>query len=106
MAALLLDAFQDWYCPACGAGERTRPYPPNAARMHTCTALHCLTAPMVLAGADCKVTAVERMDYLGREIQATGDDGKPYMAIRTDYADGRNDVAVHAPLARARFTED
>lgn len=105
-AALLLDAWQDWRCPACGAEERTRPLPPNSARTHTCPALHMIIAPMVRAGADCTLVAVERQDYLGSEIQETGDDGRPYMAVRTEYADGRNDVIVHAPVARARLSID
>lgn len=106
-AALLAPPFEDWHCPACGAGERVcPPLPPNAARMHICPRLHMITAPMVRAGLDCTLVADEREDYLAGEVQETGDDGRPYMAVRTVYADGRNDVAVHAPLARARFTED
>jgi hypothetical protein len=104
-AALLVVPFQDWKCPACGLEERTRPYPPNAARMHTCPRLHMILAPMAPAAADCTVVAVERADYLGREIQETGDDGRPYMAMETRYADGRNDVAVHAPVARASLAD-
>jgi len=73
--------------------------PPHATRMHTCPALHSLTAPLVRVGTDCRVTAVERGDYLRDEEQRTGDDGIPYMAVRTDYADGRNDLAVFAPVA-------
>jgi hypothetical protein len=58
-----------------------------------------LTAPLVRAGTSCKVEAEERADYLNGEIQAAGDDGKPYMAIRTTRADGE-DLAVNAGLAR------
>jgi hypothetical protein len=105
-AVLLTAAYEDWHCPACGLAERIPALPPNAARMHVCPRLHMVTAPMVRAGADCKLVADEREDYLGGEVQETGDDGRPYMAVRTVYADGRNDVAVHAPLARARLTED
>jgi len=105
-AVLLTPAYQDWHCPRCGLDERTRPYPPNAARMHVCPALHMITAPMVPAGTDATLIANERQDYLGTEIQATGDDGRPYMSVYTLYGDGSNDCAVHAPVARAAITPD
>lgn len=92
--SVLLDTWQDWACPNCGLAERTRPLPPASSRMHTCPALHGLAAPLVAAGTDCKVVAVERGDYLRGETQRTGDDGKPYMAVVTERADGSNDVVV------------
>lgn len=98
----LLDAWQDWECPNCTVAERTRPLPPNASRFHTCAGLHMLSAPLVRAGTGCKVEAEERQDYLGREVQATGDDGRPYMAVRTTRSDGE-DLAVNAGLARGFF---
>ena len=98
---VILDAWQDWVCPNCPVSERTRPLPGNASRMHTCGGLHGLTAPLVLAGTDCKVVAVERGDVLGREIQRTGDNGTPYMAVETVHADGRNDLVVFPGVAIA-----
>lgn len=95
----LLDVWQDWECPNCHHTDRTRPLPPNASRFHTCPKLHGLVAPLVRAGTDCKVTAVERDDYLRDEEQRTGDDGKPYMAVVTERADGSNDVAVFPGVA-------
>jgi hypothetical protein len=99
----LLDAWQDWECPNCHTTERTRPLPPEASRMHTCPALHMLTAPLVRAGTDCKVVAVERGDYLRDSEQRTGDDGKPYMSVITERADGSNDTAVFAEPAVMRL---
>ena len=96
----LLVAYQDWNCPECGLEERTPPLPPNASRFHTCPQLHMLTAPLVRAGSDCKLVANEREDYLHGDQQRTGDDGKPYMNVTTQHADGRNDLAVFAPPAR------
>ena len=81
--------------------ERTPALPPNAARFHTCAGLHMLTAPLIRAGTSCKVEAELREDYLGTEIQATGDDGRPYMAVRTTRSDG-DDLAVNAGLAYSR----
>lgn len=99
MSTLLIDAYQDWACPNCHLSERTRPQPPNSSRMHNCPKLHGLTAPLVLEGTDCKVTAVERGDYLRDEKQRTGDDGRPYMAVVAERADGTNDAWVFAPVA-------
>jgi hypothetical protein len=103
MPAVLLDSYTDWFCPACGASERTRPVP---NRYHTCPALHYLSAPMLRAGADAELVAHLREDYLAGEIQAEGDDGRPYMSIETRYADGRNDIVVNAPLARMSLHAD
>jgi hypothetical protein len=89
-----------WWCPNCDVTDTTRGPVPN--RFHTCAGLHMLTAPLVPAGTSCKVEAEERADYLAGEIQATGDDGRPYMAVRTTRADGE-DLAVNAGLARARL---
>ena len=88
----LLDAWQDWECPNCHVTERTRPLPPNASRFHECPRLHGLTAPLVRAGTDCKVVAAVREDYLGKEVQRTGDDGKPYMNVTTVHVCPPNDA--------------
>jgi hypothetical protein len=96
----LLEAWQDWECPACGYEDRTRPVPPNGGRFHPCPKLHGLTAPLVRAGTDCKLAASEREDYLGDEVQQAGDDGRPYMNVTTEHADGHTDLAVFSPVAR------
>ena len=99
---VLITAIEDWRCPNCLVTDRTLGLPPNAARMHTCAGLHMLTAPLIRAGISCKVTAEERADYLRGEIQRTGDDGKPYMAVRTTY-DDHDDLAVNAGLAHGEW---
>jgi hypothetical protein len=105
-AVPLLQGWQDWECPACHYTERVSPpLPAHAQRWHPCRALHMLKTPLVPAGTDCKIEAIERQDYLGAEIQRTGDDGKPYAAIRTERADGSNDLAVYAPLAHATIRD-
>jgi len=98
----LLTAAQDWSCPNCLVTDTTAPLPPGSSRFHTCAGLHGLTAPLIRAGVRCKVEAEERQDYLGRELQATGDDGRPYMAVRTTRSDG-DDLMVNAGLARAEL---
>lgn len=99
MTVPLLTPVTRWECPNCDVTDVTKGLVPN--RFHTCAGLHMLTAPLVAAGTRCKVEAEERADYLGKEIQATGDDGKPYMAVRTTY-DDHDDLAVNAGLAHAR----
>ena len=87
-----------WACPNCKQTAITRQAKPHA-RFHVCPGLKGLTAPLVEEGPRVQVTAVEREDYAGNEILQTDDTGRPMMAVRTDYADGRNDVAVLAPTA-------
>ena len=102
MGVPLLRAVTRWECPNCDVTDATGPLPPNASRFHTCAGLHMLTAPLVRAGTSCKVEAEERADYLNGEVQAMGDDGRPYMAVRTTRDDG-DDLVVNAGLAQARL---
>jgi hypothetical protein len=99
----LAEVITRWYCPNCDVTDVTRGLVPN--RFHTCAGLHMLTAPLVRENVRAAVVAEEREEYLGREIQATGDDGVPYMAVRTIRDDG-DDVAVNAGLARVRLGGD
>lgn len=89
-----------WECPNCPVTDVTTGLYPN--RFHQCPGLHGLTAPLVRAGTRCKVEAEERQDYLHGAVQATGDDGRPYMAVRTTREDGE-DLAVNAELATLRL---
>jgi hypothetical protein len=98
---LLRVPFEDWYCPNCGLTERTEKLPPTSSRFHTCPGLHMLTAPLLRANVRAKVEAVEREDYLNGDMQATGDDGKPYMSVLTTRDEGQ-DVVANAGLARGR----
>ncbi len=100
----LLVAVEDWYCPNCPATDRCLPLPPGASRFHTCPGLHMLTAPLIRAGVHCKVEAEERQEYLNGAIQNTGNDGRPYMAVRTTRDDGV-DLAVNAELAQGRMSD-
>jgi hypothetical protein len=97
----LLTVIEQWSCPNCTVTDTTRGLPPDSARFHNCPGLHGLTAPLVRAGVSCKVAAEERQDYLGDDMQATGDDGKAYMAVRTTRDDGES-LLVNAGLARGR----
>ena len=95
---------EEWYCPnGCYCTDWIEALPPGATRYHNCPKLHQLSAPLVRVGTDCTVEAIEREDYIGDQIQATGDDGKPYMSVITKYTDGRQDLAANAGLANAKL---
>lgn len=99
---VLIALIEDWYCPNCPQTDRTMGQPPNSARMHTCPGLHMLTAPLIRAGISATVTAELREDYLNGDEQARGDDGRPYMAVRTTF-DDHDDVLVNAGIAKGSF---
>jgi len=86
-----------WSCPNCTLTQVTQETEPHT-RFHGCRGLRGLTAPMIRDGVRCKVEAVERTDYVGRETPQLDGDGRPVMAVRTTRDDGI-DCAVLAPLA-------
>jgi hypothetical protein len=96
---VLLAPEQRWVCPNCTATDVTREAAPHS-RFHACRGLRGLTAPMVPAGTRCKVEALEREDYVGRERVTTDGEGRPVMAVETTRDDG-TDRAVFAPCAVA-----
>jgi hypothetical protein len=95
----LLDAVRRWECPNCTATDVTHEAAPHS-RFHACRGLRGLTAPMVPAGTRCKVVALEREDYVGRDVVTTDGEGRPVMAVETTRDDG-TDRAVFAPCAVA-----
>jgi hypothetical protein len=95
----LLAVEHRWSCPNCTLEDVTRTPEPHT-RFHSCAGLAGLTAPMVPAGINAKVEAVEREDYIGREMVTLDGDGRPIMRVETTRDDG-TDVAVFAPCATA-----
>jgi hypothetical protein len=57
-----------------------------------------LTAPYVEDGVRCKVEAVEREDWVGRENVQVDGEGRPVMSVVTVRDEGQ-DCAVFAPCA-------
>lgn len=103
MSVPLLARVEDWRCPNCSHAETTRGLPANAQRFHVCPGLKGLNAPLVRAGVKAKVEAVERGDWVGRElVQTAPEDGRPYMGVRTVRDEG-TDFAVYAPTATANL---
>jgi hypothetical protein len=96
----ILTTEQHWACPNCDVTEVTQGQPGN--RFHNCAGLKGLTAPMVPAGTKCKVEAMEREDYVGKEVLTYDTEGRPITAVNVTRDDG-NDVVVFAPCATARM---
>lgn len=90
---------QHWECPNCDVEHVTHGAKTTETPYHPCRGLVGLNAPLVPAGHRVKVHALEREDYVGRELVQTDGEGRPVMAIRTERPDGSNDLAVLAPCA-------
>lgn len=86
-----------WECPRCTFRDVTREAQPHT-RLHTCSGLGGLTAPMVEEGAHVKVTVEYRQDYVGSEDVQLDGEGRPVMTVRTTRDTG-DDIAVYAPTA-------
>lgn len=97
MTYILQPPEQRWECPNCTVTDRTRGMP---NRIHCCSGMAGLLAPLVPAGSGARVRAVERQDYVGTEHVTLDGNGRPVMALVTDRPDGSNDVHVFAPAAR------
>jgi hypothetical protein len=89
---------QRWECPNCTATHVTRESKPHTP-FHTCAGLRGLSAPFIAAGTKAKVEAVERGDWVGKELVQTDGEGRPVMSVVTTRDDGQ-DCAVFAPTAR------
>lgn len=104
MAAVLLAPSQAYTCQFCWYAEEAPPVAvrpgETAQRFHPCPAQGGLTTPLKPAGVRCRVRAVDRDDYVGREIVQRGRDGQQPMAFVTDRDDG-NDCVALAPMATA-----
>jgi hypothetical protein len=95
----ILQPEQHWVCPNCTFTDVTHEADPHT-RFHTCGGLKGLTAPMLQEGTAGHVFAVEREDYVGRELVTYDGDDRPIMSVITTRDDGQ-DCAVMAPCARA-----
>lgn len=94
---VLLAPEQRWECPNCDLTDVTHEIEPHT-RFHTCRGLRGLTAPMVPAGTKAKVEAVERADYVGKEMVTVDSENRPVMSVVTTRDEGQ-DCAVFAPCA-------
>jgi hypothetical protein len=97
MAVFTLANEYRWECPNCPLTDVTHEAAPHT-RFHACRGLRGLTAPMVQAGTRCKVEAVERGDWVGKELVQVDGNGRPVMAVVTTRDQGQ-DCAVLVPCA-------
>lgn len=102
-AALLTPPVRRWECPNCDRRDVTREAQPHS-RFHACRGLAGLTVPMVPEGTKCKIEAVERGDWIGREHVRTDGNGRPIMSAVTTRDEGQ-DCTVYAPTATATGIE-
>lgn len=98
-AVILQPRRQQWECPNCDVTSVSQDSRPHS-QMHPCRGLKGLIAPLVPAGTKCKVVAVEREDYVKRELVQTDGEGRPIMAIVTVRDNGQDCVAL-APTAQS-----
>jgi len=102
MTVPYLNAYQDWYCPACRKTDRTPAqnyvHGERASRFHTCPKLRSLSAPMLPKGTKAKMEVHEREDYIGKGLPQLDGNGRPLMNLETTRDDG-TDLMVFAPAA-------
>lgn len=100
MAIPILRPRHEWACPNCNVRDVTTESRPHS-QMHQCAGMSGILAPLIPAKdvdkRKARVVAVVREDYVGRDIVETDENGTPIAAVETQYADGRTDLAVHAP---------
>ena len=93
---VILSGEQHWVCPNCPATAVTAG---ADNRFHPCPGLAGLLAPMVLDGVRCRIRAVVREDYVGREDVRRDGNGRPVMSVVVERDTGQ-DCVVFAPSAR------
>lgn len=100
MKVPILRAEHRWECPNCVATKVTHEHRPHTP-FHPCSGLAGLLTPFVPAGTRCKIEAVERGDYIGKELVQVDGHGRPVMNV-TVTRDTGHDCAIYAPAATAR----
>jgi hypothetical protein len=63
-----------------------------------------LSVPFVADGTRSKLEAVEREDYIGRELVQVDGNGRPIMSVITTRDEGQ-DCTVYAPCAQGKVRE-
>jgi hypothetical protein len=84
-----------WGCPSCDSAARTFD---AKTPMHPCKGLAGLLAPLIPAGQKGNHVAVEREDWIGKEMVQYDGHGRPVMSIRTETEDSLSST-VFAPTA-------
>ncbi len=104
MSTVLFRRVTEWECPNCDLTDVTFTPGPHS-RFHSCKGLYGLSVGMVPAGTKCKIVAVERGDWIGKEdVQYAPETGRP-VAMAVTVRDEGQDCTVYAPCARGSFRE-
>lgn len=100
-----LSVTRRWECPSCGQRHETTETKPHVP-MHECSAQRGMTVPFVSVdnygdlGRQVRHVVVEREDQISGEKGLHFDgEGRPIMAVRTERADGSNDIHVFPGFA-------
>ena len=87
---------KDWVC-AKGCGSHARTYDSKLPH-HRCKLMNGLPVALIPAGTKAKVVAVERQDYVKKELVRTDSEGNVIMATVVTRDEGQ-DCTVYAPCA-------
>lgn len=87
-----------WICPNCDLTWVTHEREPHVP-FHPCRGLKGIQAPFIPDRTKAKIIAVEREDWVGKEMVRTDGEGRPIMAVVTIRDDGE-DRAIMAPTAQ------
>lgn len=84
----VLNVARHWRCPKCSREHVTRRADVHTP-MHPCPSLNGLDVPFLEDGVKGTIVAVEREDYVGKEVGVRKDnDGRVFMAAHTIREDG------------------
>lgn len=72
--------------------------------MHQCKGMAGLMVPLIREGTRADHRAVERGDYVGKELVTCDANGRVIMAVQTVRDEGE-DCTVYAPTARATMED-
>ena len=98
MTGAALTLHRDWVCAKdCGAHARTYDH---MLPHHRCKKMAGLMVALIPAGTKAKVEAIERQDYVGKELVQTDLDGRVIMSTVVTRDEGQ-DCTVYAPCATA-----
>lgn len=89
---------KDWVC-AKGCGSWARTYDSKLPH-HRCKKMAGLPVALIPAGTSAKAEAIERQDYVGKELVQTDANGRVIMATVITRDEGQ-DCTVYAPCAVA-----
>ena len=108
MTVPVLDPTRHWECPSCGFQHITR-IPAVTSEFHLCPRQRGAYVPLVDVTnrvrnpQKVRHVVVERGDYIGGEVGVRHNaEGMPMMGVRTERADGSNDLAAFPATATAR----